>query len=88
MLDEIGTPDRADAWVRARLDRGEVIMGFGHAVYRTADPRDTLLREVARGLGDPRGEMVAAVERAVTAAFAERKSGARINANVERTRPS
>ena len=83
MLDEIGTPDRADAWVRARLDRGEVIMGFGHAAYRTADPRDTLLREVARGLGDPRGEMVAAVEKAVMTAFAERKSGARINANVE-----
>jgi citrate synthase len=83
MLDEIGTPDRAGAWVRDRLERGEVIMGFGHAVYRTADPRDVLLREVARDLDSPRIALAEAVETSVQAAFAERKHGARINANVE-----
>lgn len=83
MLDEIGTPDRAGAWVRDRLDRGEMIMGFGHAVYRTADPRDTLLRAVAAGLGSPRIELAGAVEKAVKAEFAQRKPGTEINANVE-----
>lgn len=83
MLDEIGTPDRAGAWVAGRLDRGEVIMGFGHAVYRTADPRDTLLREVAADLGSPRIELADAVEKSVRAAFAERKPGTAINPNVE-----
>lgn len=83
MLDEIGTPDRAGAWVTGKLDRGEVIMGFGHAVYRTADPRDVLLREVAADLGSPRTELADAVEKAVKEAFAERKPGTAINANVE-----
>lgn len=83
MLDEIGTPDQAGPWVNGRLDRGEVIMGFGHAVYRTADPRDVLLREVAADLGSPRIELAGAVEKAVKKAFAERKPGTGINANVE-----
>ncbi|HEY2795171.1 MAG TPA: citrate/2-methylcitrate synthase, partial [Micromonosporaceae bacterium] len=34
-LDAIGTPDRADAWIRARVLAGERIMGFGHPIYRT-----------------------------------------------------
>src|SRR5262249_17417398 len=39
MVFEIGAPDRADAVIRARLDRGERLMGFGHRVYRVRDPR-------------------------------------------------
>src|ERR1700727_613497 len=38
-LDAIGSPDRADAWIRDAIGRGERIMGFGHPVYRTDDPR-------------------------------------------------
>ncbi|MEZ5209363.1 MAG: citrate/2-methylcitrate synthase [Acidimicrobiales bacterium] len=53
LLDEIGTPDRIDAVVGAHLDAGERIMGFGHAVYRTEDPRSRLLRQVVRDLGGP-----------------------------------
>lgn len=83
MLDEIGTPDRADAWIRGRLGRGELIMGFGHPVYRTTDPRDTLLRQVAKDLGSPRLELAEAVENAAMAAFRDRKPGAPLNANVE-----
>jgi citrate synthase len=83
MLDEIGTPDRADAWIRGRLARGEVIMGFGHPVYRTTDPRDTLLRQVAKDLGSPRLELAEAVENAAVAAFRDLKPGATLNVNVE-----
>ena len=39
MLEEIGSPDRAEAYVRNRLEHHEKIMGFGHAVYTTMDPR-------------------------------------------------
>src|SRR3954468_2890339 len=38
MAEEIGTPDKAEAYVRDRLGRHEKVMGFGHAVYRTMDP--------------------------------------------------
>lgn len=46
-LDLIGTPGNIDAWVRERIERGDRIMGFGHAVYRTEDPRARLLKEIA-----------------------------------------
>src|SRR5712691_3932341 len=39
MLLDIKTPDRAEAWVRDALARKQKIMGFGHRVYRTEDPR-------------------------------------------------
>ena len=45
-LDEIGSPDRAREWVRERVGAGGRIMGFGHAVYRTTDPRAALLRDI------------------------------------------
>ena len=54
-LDEIGSPDRAEEWVRTAVARGDRIMGFGHPVYRTADPRSVMLRSIAEGIG---GELV------------------------------
>lgn len=45
-LDEIGAPTNTREWVRSKVAGGEVIMGFGHAVYRTHDPRAELLKEV------------------------------------------
>ncbi len=50
MLLQIESPDDAEAWVLERLARRELIMGFGHAVYKTADPRATILRGMARDL--------------------------------------
>jgi citrate synthase len=50
-LHEIGSPERAEAWIDDALDRGERLMGFGHRVYRAYDPRAAALREVAEGLG-------------------------------------
>lgn len=82
-LDEIGTPDRVRDWVRATVASGGRIMGFGHAVYRTADPRAVLMRETARTLGGDLVPFAEAVEREVIATLAELKPHADLHANVE-----
>jgi citrate synthase len=82
-LDEIGSPDRVDAWVRAKVRAGERIMGFGHAVYRTDDPRAVLLREVATGLGGDLVGFATAVEADVVRVLAELRPGRRLYPNVE-----
>src|SRR5204862_5068027 len=51
MLDAIGKPENADAWIRDAVEHGKRIMGFGHRVYKTDDPRSLLLRSVAERLG-------------------------------------
>lgn len=82
-LDAIGTPDRIDSWVRQRVLAGERIMGFGHAIYRTEDPRSRMLREVAQGFGGPRVDFAVEVERHVEAILAELKPGRELHTNVE-----
>ena len=56
MLEEIGEPGRAREWVRGRLAAKQKVMGFGHRVYKTWDPRATVLREIAERLGRQFGE--------------------------------
>ena len=56
MLEDIGAPDRAPDWVRARLAANQKIMGFGHRVYKTWDPRANVLREISERLGRQFGE--------------------------------
>ncbi|HSG01537.1 MAG TPA: citrate synthase [Vicinamibacterales bacterium] len=59
MLIEIGRdggPDRAEAFVRAKLGRKEKVSGFGHRVYRTEDPRATHLRRLSKRLGEQAGQ--------------------------------
>ncbi len=51
MLREIGSPERAESWVKERLARKEKIMGFGHRVYKKGDSRVPTMRELARALG-------------------------------------
>lgn len=82
-LDEIGTPDRAREWVRERVAAGDRIMGFGHAVYRTLDPRAAMLRDVALELGGPLADLAVRVEKEVVAALAELKPGRELHTNVE-----
>jgi citrate synthase len=82
-LDEIGTPDRIDAWVRQKVSTGDRIMGFGHAVYRTEDPRSVMLREIARELGGDLVDFATTVERRVVEILAELKPGRNLYANVE-----
>ncbi len=72
MLRAIETPERADSYVREQFAAGKKIMGFGHRVYRTDDPRATVLRGLSRGLGEERGdtmwyEISQGVERVVKA---------------------
>jgi citrate synthase len=57
LLDEIGTPERADEVVRAKLARHERIMGFGHRVYKVEDPRATILREWSKRVGEAKGNL-------------------------------
>lgn len=83
MLDEIGTPERAHAWLRAKLERGERIMGFGHAVYRTEDPRSRLLRAVAERLGGRRVDLARHVEDRSLELLRELRPGHEIYTNVE-----
>ena len=51
MLKKIGDVSRAESWVHAALERKEKIMGFGHRVYRTVDPRAPILRRLGEQLG-------------------------------------
>ena len=46
------TPDEAEADIKARVERKEVIIGFGHPVYTTGDPRNQVIKDVARELSD------------------------------------
>jgi citrate synthase len=82
-LDEIGSPDRVAEWVRAKVSAGDRIMGFGHPVYRTEDPRARMLREVGQELGGPLIDFAIQVEAAVLQALAELKPGRDLNTNVE-----
>jgi citrate synthase len=53
---EIGTVENVEPWTRDALANKRKIMGFGHRVYRTEDPRATHLREMSRKLGERTGE--------------------------------
>ncbi|MET7856170.1 citrate synthase/methylcitrate synthase [Streptomyces sp. NPDC005318] len=82
-LDAIGTPDRIDGWIRGRVLAGERIMGFGHPVYRTEDPRSRMLRGIAQSFGGPLVDFAVEVERRVEAILAELKPGRELHTNVE-----
>jgi citrate synthase len=82
-LDAIGTPDNAEAWVRDAVLNGRRIMGFGHPVYRTADPRSVMLRGVAEKLGGPLVEFATQVEGTIERTLAELKPGRELHTNIE-----
>ena len=70
MLEEIGSPERAEAYVADRLARHEKVMGFGHAVYKTMDPRARILKRLSKETGERHGdtswfEISEAIERTV-----------------------
>jgi citrate synthase len=83
MLDEVEQQGDAERWVKAALDRGERLMGFGHRVYRAEDPRARVLRRTARELGSPRFEAAEALERAALAELHARKPDRVLATNVE-----
>jgi len=58
MVQEIGTPDKAAAYVKAKRAAREAVTGFGHRVYRAEDPRARHMREGVRKLGEEMGAPV------------------------------
>ena len=51
------SPDEAEADIRARVERKEVVIGFGHPVYTLSDPRNKVIKEVARELSVEAGDL-------------------------------
>lgn len=87
MLLEIGQLDLVPSWVSKRLQKGGKIMGMGHAVYHTEDPRATILRRISERLAQRTGEakwyeMTRAIEAATREEFKKIK-GKEIYANVD-----
>ena len=71
VLEQVGSPENAEPWIQAALARKERIMGFGHRVYKTGDPRARILKAhcaaLAAEAGDDRWERTAEpIEQAVT----------------------
>ncbi|GAC1432760.1 MAG: citrate synthase CitA [Ktedonobacteraceae bacterium] len=83
MLQEIGTVDGAELWLRNAITQGGRLMGFGHRVYKTEDPRAEELREMAR-VADPQGFVLSRrVEELAIVLLDELKPGRRLYTNVE-----
>jgi citrate synthase len=87
MLLEIGEVERVKSWVASKLQRGAKIMGMGHAVYHTEDPRATILRGICERLADRTGDrhwygLTKAIETATKEEFKKIK-GREIYSNID-----
>jgi len=83
MLNEIGTVDNAEAWLRNAITNGSRLMGFGHRVYKTEDPRAEEMREMACVADPQRFVLARRVEELTIALLDELKPGRRLYTNVE-----
>jgi len=89
MLLEIGSAERAEAWIRNELAAGRRIMGFGHRVYKVRDPRAEVLGKVARDMSAAVLEdrtlfdLATAVEHTAVRVLDEVKPGRNLRTNVE-----
>lgn len=88
MLNAIGTPANADAFIRTEMGAGRRIMGFGHRVYKVRDPRAALLSDAAEKMAETTGDralldLTQAVEQTTVKVLAELKPGRDLYANVE-----
>ncbi len=86
MLEAIGAADNAESYLRAKLESGERLMGFGHAVYRVRDPRADVLSRAARAFFDHEDDLYALalhVEETALELLEEYKPGRRLQTNVE-----
>ncbi|SFJ47727.1 citrate synthase/methylcitrate synthase [Caulobacter sp. UNC279MFTsu5.1] len=94
MLDAIGTPDNAQAWILAALARGDRLMGFGHRIYRVRDPRADALKAAIRQLAQSQTNLASttvpgrlafaeAVEQAALRILRDHKPGRPLDTNVE-----
>jgi citrate synthase len=83
LLDAIGSPGNARPYLVDAVTQGERIMGFGHRVYKTDDPRSVFLRGVAERIDAEKVEFAKQVEQTVVDVLAELKPGRNLYANVE-----
>jgi citrate synthase len=85
MLDAIGSPAAAEAWLEGELAAGRRIMGMGHRIYRVRDPRAAVLERATELLqeGSGRLALARAVERAAEGALRRRHPDRPLRANVE-----
>ncbi|MET3698530.1 citrate synthase [Bacillus oleivorans] len=85
MLEEIGMIENAYQWIEDKLTKNERIMGFGHRVYKTNDPRAEALRQIAQQVGEEDEWLALAhqVEERVIEKLAEWKPGRKLYTNVE-----
>lgn len=87
MLREIGEPERVESYVKARLDAGDVVMGMGHAVYKTLDPRAPILQRLSGQLAERTGQLkwleLTERVREVTQAEIQRRKNLTIYPNVD-----
>jgi citrate synthase len=88
MLDAIGTPERAEPWLRAELAAGRRIMGMGHRIYRVRDPRAAVLERALEELeqsGAARGRLPLArvVENSAVSLLASSHPERPLRTNVE-----
>jgi citrate synthase len=84
-LHKVGSPERAEAWVRDAIKRGERLMGFGHRVYRAYDPRARALRKVVEAMDQKPDwlELAIAVEDVALRVLAELHPDRALKTNVE-----
>jgi citrate synthase len=83
MLDAIGEPANAEAWLLGELAAGRRIMGMGHRIYRVRDPRAAVLELAVKPLASPRLELARAVETAAAKILRDKKPDRPLAANVE-----
>lgn len=85
MLDAIGTEENAEPWLRDQIEKGERLMGFGHRVYKTYDPRGAALKEVVKQFsGDnPLFKLSLHVEDVAVRLLNEYKPGRNLYPNLE-----
>ncbi len=80
MLDQVGSPESAEAFVKDALANKRVVMGFGHRVYRADDPRALQLRRIAKEVGEANGSPEwYAISEAIAAAMDRAKPDLPIN---------
>ncbi|MBN8252000.1 citrate synthase/methylcitrate synthase [Priestia flexa] len=85
MFQEIGSAENIEPWVRQKLGNKEKIMGFGHRVYRTHDPRAEALKEVSKQISDDNEwfDFIVKIEDTTIRLLNEYKPGRKIYTNVE-----
>jgi citrate synthase len=83
MFNEIGGASNTPLWTAEKIKTGAKIMGFGHRVYKTYDPRARVLKATAKEMNAPLADYAESVEEAIIATFNELKPGRDISTNVE-----